>query len=63
MNMGAYMHVSPRLETCMRAEGRDLPWHIKYAGRIPSAATATGFGEVHAKEQAKLISNALDLAY
>ncbi len=61
MNMGAYSHVCPRLETCMRGEGRDIPEHIAYAGRRPSAATATGFGDVHAQEQAKLLEAALTL--
>ena len=28
MNMGAYTHVCPRLETCMRAESREV-------GRVP----------------------------
>lgn len=36
---------------------------MPYAGRQPSAATATGFGDVHAREQAKLIKDALDVNY
>jgi 2-oxoglutarate dehydrogenase E1 component len=68
MNMGAYFHVQPRLISCMRAEGRDegaaaADGRIKYAGRPPSASTATGFGEVHAQEQARLVSDALDLSF
>jgi 2-oxoglutarate dehydrogenase E1 component len=63
MNMGAYMHVWPRLETCLRAEGHQLPPHIPYAGRVTSASTATGYGDIHAQEQAKLISEALDLEF
>ncbi len=51
MNMGAYAHVSPRLQTSMLSEGRHLHDHIPYAGRGPSASTATGFGSVHAQEQ------------
>ena len=51
MNMGAYSHVSPRLQTAMLAEDRHLHDHIPYAGRGPSASTATGFGSVHAQEQ------------
>lgn len=35
---------------------------IPYAGRAPSASTATGFGEVHKKEQQALITQALDLS-
>lgn len=53
MNMGAYAHVAPRLQTCMREEGRQLPDHVPYAGRGPSASTATGFGSVHKQEQVR----------
>lgn len=60
LNQGAYLHVAPRLKTCMQAEGRTgVPHQIPYAGRAPSAATATGFAEVHAKEQAQLLADAL----
>lgn len=51
MNMGAYSHVAPRLQTAMMAVDRHLHDHIPYAGRGPSASTATGFGSVHAQEQ------------
>ena len=61
MNMGAYFHVAPRLKTVMGHEGREAPHQVPYAGRPPSAATATGFGAVHKEEQAKLISDALTL--
>lgn len=47
----------------MRAEGRTTSGRITYAGRAASASTATGYGEVHAQEQASLIENALDLDY
>ncbi|KAF8071292.1 ogdh [Scenedesmus sp. PABB004] len=63
MNMGAYYHVQPRLESCMRAEGRATTGRVTYAGRPPSASTATGYGEVHAQEQAQLIGDALSLDY
>eukprot|EP00878_Enallax_costatus_P004918 GHUV01005173.1.p1 GENE.GHUV01005173.1~~GHUV01005173.1.p1 ORF type:complete len:711 (+),score=203.05 GHUV01005173.1:2140-4272(+) len=63
MNMGAYYHVQPRLESCMRAEGHPTTGRITFAGRAPSASTATGYGEVHAQEQSKLIDEALDLSY
>ncbi len=59
MNQGAYAHVAPRLKTCMQAEGRSVPHQIPYAGRGTSAATATGFAEVHAREQAQLVADAL----
>jgi 2-oxoglutarate dehydrogenase E1 component len=52
--------MSPR-----RAEGVTLPANgrIKYAGRPPSASTATGYGKVHEKEQLALVSDALNLSY
>ncbi len=57
-------HVQPRIETCLRAEGKPTgSGRIPYAGRPPSASTATGFGSVHAQEQAKLISEALDVSF
>lgn len=62
-NMGSYIYIAPRLETCLRGEGRPTDGRIKYAGRPPMASTATGFGDVHQKEQAQLVSNALDLNY
>lgn len=61
MNMGAYLHVQPRIQKCMEEEGRDLPLRIKYCGRPTMAATATGFGQVHAMEQAGLIDDALSV--
>jgi hypothetical protein len=39
----------PRLESCLRAEGRPTTGRITFAGRPPSASTATGFGQVHAQ--------------
>jgi 2-oxoglutarate dehydrogenase E1 component len=59
----AFSFLQPRLESCMRAEGRTTTGRITYAGRDPSASTATGYGEVHAQEQAKLIEHALDVDY
>jgi 2-oxoglutarate dehydrogenase E1 component len=47
----------------MRAEGRSTTGRVAFAGRHPSASTATGYGEVHAQEQAKLLEQALDLGY
>jgi len=55
--------LQPRLESCMRAEGRATTGRVMYAGREPSASTATGYGEVHAQEQAKLLHEALDVNY
>ncbi|MEW5306228.1 MAG: hypothetical protein WDW36_008709 [Sanguina aurantia] len=63
MNMGAYLHAVPRIDTCLRNEKRPTDGRIKYAGRAPSASTATGFNEVHKQQQALLATNACDLAF
>ena len=62
LNMGPYAFVEPRLGTCLRAEGKDTPTPVKYAGRAPSAATATGFGVQHSKELADFLDDALTVA-
>jgi len=62
MNMGAYLHVQPRIQRCIEAESGNVPVRIKYAGRPTMAATATGFGQVHAAEQASLIDEALTVS-
>ena len=59
MNMGAYSYIAPRLATAMKALNRGTIDDIKYVGRAPSAATATGFYSVHGREQSELVQNAL----
>jgi 2-oxoglutarate dehydrogenase E1 component len=59
MNMGAYTYINPRLLTAMRALSRGSIDDIKYVGRAPSAATATGFYTVHVQEQTELVKKAL----
>ena len=59
MNMGGYTYVLPRLITSMKAVGRGGYEDLKYVGRAPSAATATGFLKVHHKEQAELVQKAI----
>lgn len=59
MNMGAYSYINPRLYTATRALGRGEFEDIKYVGRAPSAATATGFYSVHVQEQTELVQKAL----
>lgn len=59
MNMGAYNYVAPRLCTIMKYLRRGKMDDIKYVGRPPSAATATGFYQVHVKEQTELVQKAL----
>lgn len=62
MNMGAYSYITPRLTTAMTALGRGKYEDIKYVGRAPSAATATGFSQVHVKEQREVVETALQSA-
>lgn len=59
MNMGAYSYIAPRLCTAMKSLDRGSADDIKYVGRPPSAATATGFISVHSKEQTGLVQKAL----
>ncbi|CAM8936940.1 unnamed protein product [Rhodiola kirilowii] len=59
MNMGAYTYIAPRLCTAMKALDRGTMDDIKYIGRAPSAATATGFYTVHVREQTELVHKAL----
>ena len=40
-----------------------VPAHVPYAGRQPSASPATGFSDVHKREQDELCTNAMDLEY
>lgn len=62
MNMGAYSYITPRLTTAMTALGRGKYEDIKYVGRAPSAASATGFSQVHVKEQREVVETALQSA-
>ncbi|KAH9603701.1 hypothetical protein KSS87_007452 [Heliosperma pusillum] len=59
MNMGGYSYIAPRLFTAMKSVGRGNIDDIKYVGRPPSAASATGFLMVHVKEQTELVHKAL----
>ncbi len=59
MNMGAWSFVAPLIEETMGKVGmRGRP---RYAGRRAAASPATGLASRHAKEQAKLIDEALTL--
>ena len=62
MNMGGYTYIAPRLATAMKALKRGTYEDIKYVGRPPSAATATGFANLHASEQKELVQKALQSA-
>jgi 2-oxoglutarate dehydrogenase E1 component len=55
-NMGAWTYVHPRIITAL---GEKNFRSIRYAGRRPSAATATGNKRIHLKEQKDLLDLAL----
>ncbi|PWA95636.1 2-oxoglutarate dehydrogenase, E1 component [Artemisia annua] len=59
MNMGAFTYIAPRLATAMKVLERGNIEDIKYVGRAPSAATATGFHGAHVKEQSDLVKTAM----
>jgi 2-oxoglutarate dehydrogenase E1 component len=57
MNMGAWFSVSPGIEEVMGKLG--MSGRPRYVGRAAAASPATGLASRHAKEQAKLIEEAL----
>eukprot|EP00250_Pteridium_aquilinum_P034625 c7842_g1_i1 orf=180-3287(+) len=59
MNMGGYSYIAPRLATAMRSLNRGTYEDVRYVGRPPSAATATGFQTLHVKEQTELVQKAV----
>jgi 2-oxoglutarate dehydrogenase E1 component len=59
-NMGAWFFVAPRIENMLAGLGRRHT-RLAYAGRRPSAATATGFLAQHEREQAALIAAAFEV--
>ncbi|KAL6127937.1 hypothetical protein ACLB2K_071298 [Fragaria x ananassa] len=61
MNMGAYNCIAPGLCTAMKSLSRGTIDDIKYIGRAPSAATATGFYQFHLKEQADIVHKSVQL--
>eukprot|EP01103_Thecamoeba_quadrilineata_P018469 TRINITY_DN703_c0_g2_i1.p1 TRINITY_DN703_c0_g2~~TRINITY_DN703_c0_g2_i1.p1 ORF type:complete len:1022 (+),score=246.03 TRINITY_DN703_c0_g2_i1:105-3170(+) len=56
-NMGAWMFVQQHFCTAIPKKGRDM----KYVGRDPSAATATGSNLKHKEQQERLVSAALNI--
>jgi 2-oxoglutarate dehydrogenase E1 component len=58
-NMGAWTAVAPSIEAVMETLG--MPGRPAYVGRAAAASPATGLASRHAKEQAKLIDEALAL--
>jgi len=57
MNMGAWWHIQPRMSTIFKYLERE--GEVRYAGRRPAASPATGYAQIHAKEQAELVSQAI----
>jgi 2-oxoglutarate dehydrogenase E1 component len=59
-NMGAWSFVRPRLDDLLEAVHGPCEQRIQYVGRPASASPATGSAKVHDREQAQLVSEALD---
>ncbi|KAG2383552.1 hypothetical protein C9374_004223 [Naegleria lovaniensis] len=62
-NYGAWLHVYPRLKTCLKhAHGKKhKQTDFKYFGRKISASPATGYASKHNQEQEELVTHALTL--
>ena len=58
-NMGAWTFLRYRMDDLLAANG--LGKRIRYAGRVPSASTATGSAIVHQAEQAAILNAALTI--
>ena len=58
-NMGAWFFVEPWLEEVFAEVGMKKAFRARYAGRKPSASTATGLLRKHQAEQAQLLESAL----
>jgi 2-oxoglutarate dehydrogenase E1 component len=52
MNMGAWHYMEPRLGTLLEKDGR----RVKYLGRDPEAAPATGILDAHEQQKASLMN-------
>ncbi len=59
-NMGAWHFAEHRIEHVLKSVGLG-PRRVFYAGRLESAATATGLASVHAKQQQELVDQALTI--
>ncbi|RMZ78249.1 hypothetical protein DV737_g3997, partial [Chaetothyriales sp. CBS 132003] len=58
MNGGAWEYVQGRLQTVLKETDSHGEKKVKYVGRDPSAATATGFKSVHEEQAKKLMEDA-----
>ena len=59
MNAGAWAYVKPRLQLVAHATSSSERRELRYAGRNPSAAAATGLAEIHKAELTELLAEAL----
>jgi 2-oxoglutarate dehydrogenase E1 component len=58
MNMGAWNYIEPNIEWVLQ-HTPIAKTRARYAGRKPSAATATGLASKHNQEQKALVEQAL----
>ena len=56
------LHMSPSLRAISIWDVQ-VPAYVPYSGRPPSASPATGFSDVHKREQDELCTNAMDLEF
>ncbi len=59
LNMGAWTHVNPRLETAMKASNHHKSKRPSVVSRDPTAAVATGNKIQHIREEQDILSRAL----
>jgi 2-oxoglutarate dehydrogenase E1 component len=59
LNMGAYQHVGPRIETALSETAHHAGKTAQYVGRPPSASVATGNKKKHYQEEYNFLSRAL----
>lgn len=61
MNMGAWSYVQPRFASALTRVNEDAARSdVKYYGRKPSASPATGYSNIHKKEQQAILDEALE---
>jgi 2-oxoglutarate dehydrogenase E1 component len=58
-NMGAWTYVDPRMQTSLSNSQFHTAARVKYVGRAPAAATATGDKNLHKEQQKAFITEAL----
>ena len=59
MNQGYWHYVEPKLRNILKEVKRTPEVH--YAGRAPSASTATGYGKVHEAELKHFLHEAMKI--